>query len=118
MKVRQQVVRQIGEQDEPFLGRETSLSSCCQAQTALVAAKLLYFGTSTAVVASQKMAFGGQGKSGNVVTMAELAIFEPPFDKNAHWATIVNGWRDLAQPDVAIGIPTTDLLGQSTSPTV
>jgi hypothetical protein len=56
-------------------------------------------------------------KSSDVVAVAKLAIFAPPFDENAHWATIVNGWCDLAYPDVAIGIPATDFLGQGTSPT-
>jgi hypothetical protein len=79
---------------------------------------LLNLGASTVVVTGQKMAFGGQGKSGNVIAVAELAIFESPFDENAHWATIINGWCDLAQPDVAVGVPATDLLGQSASSTV
>ena len=118
VKVCQQIVRQIGEQDETFLCQEPSLPSCCQAQAALVAAELLDFSASTVVVAGQEMAFGRQRKSGDVVAVAKLAIFEPPFDENTHRTTIIDRWCDLAQPDVTISIPATDFLGQGASPTV
>ena len=44
--------------------------------------------------------------------MAECAFLEPSFDENTDWPAIIDRWRHFAQPDILIGIPTSDLSGQ------
>jgi ABC-type uncharacterized transport system ATPase component len=50
VEIGQQVVRQVGEQHEPFLGQKAPLPSGGQAQAVLVVAELLDFGSATAVI--------------------------------------------------------------------
>jgi hypothetical protein len=114
VEIGQQVVSQVGEQDEAFLSQETLLSPGSQAQTTFVIAELLHLSASTAIVTGHKMAFGGQRQSGDVVAVAKLVFLKPALDENAHRAAIVTRWLDFTEPDVVIGIPATDLPGQGT----
>ena len=53
-----------------------------------------------------------------MVAVVKCVLLEPPLDGNVHRATIVNRRRDLAQPDIAIGIPARNPLGRGTCPTI
>jgi hypothetical protein len=50
-------VRQVGEQHEPFLGREALFRSCSHAQAVPVIAGLFDFGSDTAIVERDEVAF-------------------------------------------------------------
>ena len=50
--------------------------------------------------------------------MTKLTLFESALDENTYRTAKVEGWCNLTQPDVAVGVPATDLPGQLASATI
>src|SRR5512141_2802814 len=112
MKIGQQIVSQVSEQDICDLSQITMLATDSQAQTAFDVAKLLNFRSTPSIVEGQEVSFGRQRKRSDIIAVVKLVILPTAFYKDTHRTSIILGRRHFCNPSILVSIPATHLLNQ------
>ena len=112
-------MRQVGEQDQPFLGIPPMLAAVGEMKAAFVGPEHLGFRPAPVVVALHQGRFAGHGEGAEVIAMPELALDQPPLDQRLHRTPERDGGGDPGQPTGAWGrVPPLHLVGQGFRPAV